>query len=994
MVFLYSGGIVGYKFFMFRINSNNEGKEWDFPFANRIVAIIVMLVLSFLHYPVGEKEVISVDNGKIDIQMETSGAKVAIGFLANIGATIADVASGAGITVYMDYLLKATNMQGYEDVVKSVQSQQRPIIEFAVSQSFFNTACSNGQHKKQYNSLGSFASAKGHLDNLWSIEKWDINNQFFGGTGGVISPLLCQKIEKNMKIDESVLNGMKSANDKMLSNLGSTGILMKNGADYKNMADVYVDMQLIATRDLGWIMSATLPISHIYMLNAGTINNTFDGLNRSTNGETTTIMLKSMVKAESQADSASNETMQYIDDADSDTLGSGVFRWATNDMIGRQVYNMLPMFSELRGTIQVLTNGAIDSVIEIAGLIIPAGKVFSAVNSLKSKITLKAKNNDLKNGMSHKDANDLAKQRADSVVSGVQAYAVYLISYYIAIYLYKILLGAIFASVVTLLAILKIGLYFWDCFIHIFVSPLLVLWKMTIQDRTEKVNAWIVDGFILYVIKPTILVFSFFMFIISFEILQGLYGLMFDLAFSVLKLNHTMFEEGSIMLSVIVEGAMRGFSDVFIYFIGMVLAYFTILKGDTMILDKFKYKDDTDTGVVNQLGERIQALGGSKNLILALIMKMKKRYKTNYANVYYRIRKNREKSYVVVLSNGKELTVKPTDEYPVITEKIAQKIKFKLDEEAKKGGKTEKASNITFEQFFDTYVKLNQLSEVTADTNLRICRNHIFPHIGKIKLSKLNQLIINNLSNYLSNLNLKNVTRKHYINVLVAIINCAKKCKLIPYGEIETKFINRPKIRSEEEVRERYMSEEEMKIFLNDEEMKNNEFIYLFFILMCYTAARGITIRKIKPKDINIAENTITLEDTKNGGYYTIPLEEKVIQIVLKYVKNNEIKPDEYIFNPEKKSEENYLHHRNWHRIQVSVYKKIKKIANKHGMKTNGLGLHAVRKGFAVILFQKNIQSKIISKYLNHSDEKTTSKHYTIINDRMLQDNRIELSLL
>ncbi len=615
MVFLYSGGIVGYKFFMFRINSNNEGKEWDFPFANRLVAIVTMLVLTFLHYPVGQKEVLTVNNQSIDIQMETSGAKVAIGFLANIGATIADVASGAGITVYMDYLLKATNMQGYEDVVKSVQAQQRPIIEFAVSQSFFNTACSNGQHAKQYKSLGSFASAKGHLDNLWSIEKWDINNQFFGGTGGVISPLLCQKFEKNMKIDESVLNGMKSANDKMLSNLSGIDIhnpLFTSGAGYKNLADIYVDMQLIATRDLGWIMSATLPISHIYMLNAGTINNTFDGLNRSTNGETTTIMLKSMVKAESQADNASSETMQYIEDADADALGTGLFRWATNDMIGRQVYNMLPMFSELRGTIQVLTNGAIDTVIEIAGLIIPAGKVFSAVNSLKSKITSKAKVNDLNNGMSEKKANKLAEQRADSVFSGVQAYAVYLISYYIAIYLYKILLGAIFASVVTLLAILKIGLYFWDCFIHLFVSPLLVLWKMTIQDRTEKVNAWIVDGFILYVIKPTILVFSFFMFIISFEILQGLYGLMFDLAFTVLKLNHTMFEEGSIMLSVIVEGSMRGFSDVFIYVIGIVLAYYTILKGDTMILDKFKYKDDTDTGIANQLGERIQAIGGGK----------------------------------------------------------------------------------------------------------------------------------------------------------------------------------------------------------------------------------------------------------------------------------------------------------------------------------------------------------------------------------------------
>lgn len=606
MVFMYSGGIIGYKYTMFRINNNNENKEWDFPFANRITAIIVMLVLSFLHFPVGQQESLTVDNKTINIQMETSVLKTGIGFLSNIGATIADVASGAGMTVYMDYLLKATNMQGYEDVVKSVQSQQRPIIEFAVSQSFFNTACSNGQHADKYKKLGSFASAKGHLDNLWSIEKWDINEQFFGGTGGVISPLLCQKLEKNMKIDESVLNSMKSTNEQMLKNLKNAG------SSEKNMADLYVDMQLVATRDLGWIMSATLPISHIYMLNAGTINNTYDGLNRSTKGETTTIMLKSMIKAEAEADNATSDTMEYIDEADEDSTMGGILRWSTNDMVGRQVYNMLPMFTELRSSVQVLTGGAIDTIIEVAGFIIPAGKVFSAVNSLKNKITSKSKRADLNKGISENEADKLAMQRADSFFSGIQSYIIYMISYYIAIFLYKILLGAIFASIVTLLAILKIGLYFWDCFIHIFVSPLLVLWKMTIQDRTEKVNAWIVDGFILYVIKPTILVFSFFMFIISFEILQGLYGLMFDLAFTVLKLNHTMFEEGSLMLSIIVEGSMRGFSDIFIYLIGIILAYFTILKGDTMILDKFKYKDETDTGITQQLGERMQTLGGGR----------------------------------------------------------------------------------------------------------------------------------------------------------------------------------------------------------------------------------------------------------------------------------------------------------------------------------------------------------------------------------------------
>ncbi|OCL90656.1 hypothetical protein [Arcobacter porcinus] len=135
---------------------------------------------------------------------------------------------------------------------------------------------------------------------------------------------------------------------------------------------------------------------------------------------------------------------------------------------------------------------------------------------------------------------------------------------------------------------------------------------MTVNERTDKVNSWLADGFVLYVLKPTILVFAFFMFIISFEILQGLYGLMFDIIFFVTDMNHKMFDDGSLVLSVVVEGAMKGFSDIMIYFIGMVLAYYIILKGDTMILAKFKYNDDTDSGIANQIGERMQTIAGGK----------------------------------------------------------------------------------------------------------------------------------------------------------------------------------------------------------------------------------------------------------------------------------------------------------------------------------------------------------------------------------------------
>lgn len=40
--------------------------------------------------------------------------------------------------------------------------------------------------------------------------------------------------------------------------------------------------------------------------------------------------------------------------------------------------------------------------------------------------------------------------------------------------------------------------------------------------------------------------------------------------------------------------------------------YFIILKVDTMILDKFRYKDEGDSEMVQQLGARIKDLSGAK----------------------------------------------------------------------------------------------------------------------------------------------------------------------------------------------------------------------------------------------------------------------------------------------------------------------------------------------------------------------------------------------
>lgn len=153
-----------------------------------------------------------------------------------------------------------------------------------------------------------------------------------------------------------------------------------------------------------------------------------------------------------------------------------------------------------------------------------------------------------------------------------------------------------------------------EVFIHFFVSPLIVAWKLTTQDRTDRVQRYITSGFVIYMIKPTLIVFSCVMFIFAYEVTISIYSLVFDLASSNLNTTYDLMEDSAILgfKSVVIMGAVEGFGSVFIYICGMILAYFLILKGDDLILQKFGYKDDADNGMANQLGEKMQNIAGDK----------------------------------------------------------------------------------------------------------------------------------------------------------------------------------------------------------------------------------------------------------------------------------------------------------------------------------------------------------------------------------------------
>jgi hypothetical protein len=132
--------------------------------------------------------------------------------------------------------------------------------------------------------------ADSHIDLLWNVDNG--SSKIFDGKG-TISPLMCKNLETSLMIGREYLKKTKAVSEKTITNLSknSNFNVTTNNSSYTTMSQLYVDTQLLGVKNVGWFMASTLPVSHIFMLNSNIINNAYDGLSRTTNGEAVTTML-------------------------------------------------------------------------------------------------------------------------------------------------------------------------------------------------------------------------------------------------------------------------------------------------------------------------------------------------------------------------------------------------------------------------------------------------------------------------------------------------------------------------------------------------------------------------------------------------------------------------------------------------------------------------------------------------------------------------------
>lgn len=171
--------------------------------------------------------------------------------------------------------------------------------------------------------------------------------------------------------------------------------------------------------------------------------------------------------------------------------------------------------------------------------------------------------------------------------------------------------------------------------------------------------------------------------------------------------------------------------------------------------------------------------------------------------------------------------------------------------------------------------------------------------------------------------------------------------------------------------RERYLSKEEVSVFL--EHTKSDEQLHIFALLALTTGARVGAICKMTPRDINFDTKTISVLDEKNSERYTAFLGSQELEELLKIrVKN--IKLDTPIL---KENEANI-----YDQIKLKARTVLDRLFNEDDTDSkHKVVIHTLRHTFASHLAINGTPIFTIQKLLNHKDIRMTLRYAKLAPD-------------
>jgi len=297
------------------------------------------------------------------------------------------------------------------------------------------------------------------------------------------------------------------------------------------------------------------------------------------------------------------------------------------------------------------------------------------------------------------------------------------------------------------------------------------------------------------------------------------------------------------------------------------------------------------------------------------------------------------------------------------------------------------AKNITVSQLYDEYVKVksHEVRETTMRSTKTIIDNHILPHIGSIKLSKLTAPVLTNWKLIIEQKNLSITMRKHIYGELRAMLNYAVKMDYIPKNPLIKVGNFKDPLSSKKEIN--FYTPEEFKKFIaaardcaeNAPALIEWDY-YVFFNIAFYTGLRKGEIHALKWSDINGEYLTVSrsINQKLEGEDRETPPKNKssirTLQLPLPLIKI--LDEHKLRWSEDKNFTEDFRICGGYKSLRdTSIQKKNKLYADTAGVKT--IRIHDYRHSHASLLANEGINIQEIARRLGHSKIEITWNTYS-----------------